>query len=108
MSDGSRARKGSDSEDDEARRSASPGDLARRLKGRSRAHARDDAQRAASEPIGTFVRRSYVLPRAEAREVARDWLNRFPKAAYMTKVESWRQLDDDHIEFTMRRLPTAD
>jgi len=39
---------------------------------------------------------------------ARDWFERYPKAAYMTKVESWRQLHDGRIEFTMRRLPTAD
>ena len=30
------------------------------------------------------------------------------KAAYMTEVEAWRELDDGRIEFTMRRLPTAD
>jgi hypothetical protein len=33
---------------------------------------------------------------------------RFPKAAYMTEIESWRVLPDDRIEFTMRRLPSAD
>jgi hypothetical protein len=30
------------------------------------------------------------------------------QAAYMTKIESWRVLPDDRIEFTVRRLPTAD
>ena len=39
---------------------------------------------------------------------ARDWLDRFPRAAYLTEVESWRVLEDGRIEFTMRRLPTAD
>ncbi|MFI4996185.1 MAG: hypothetical protein ACHQAQ_10430 [Hyphomicrobiales bacterium] len=82
--------------------------MARRLKGRSRAHGRANAQQAASEPMGSFVRHTYALPRLEARERARDWFSRYPKAAYMTKVESWRQLDDGCIEFTMRRLPTAD
>ncbi len=33
---------------------------------------------------------------------------RFPKAAYMTEIEFWRELDDGQIEFTIRRLPTAD
>ena len=28
--------------------------------------------------------------------------------AYMSEVESWRELPDGGIEFTMRRLPTAD
>jgi hypothetical protein len=32
----------------------------------------------------------------------------FPKAAYMTEIESWFELPDDTIEFTMRRLPSAD
>jgi hypothetical protein len=48
------------------------------------------------------------LPREAAREKAREWFSRFPKAAYMTEVENWRVLDGDTIEFTMRRLPTAD
>jgi len=26
----------------------------------------------------------------------------------MTEIESWRELADDRIEFTMRRLPSAD
>ena len=29
-------------------------------------------------------------------------------AVYLTKVESWRVTEDGLIEFTMRRLPTAD
>ena len=48
------------------------------------------------------------LPRTEARAKAREFFERFPKAAYMTEIESWRELADDEIEFVMRRLPTAD
>ena len=44
----------------------------------------------------------------EAREKAREAFSRFPKAAYMTEIEWWRELDDGRIEFTMRRLPSAD
>ena len=55
-----------------------------------------------------FVRQTYRLDRSEARRTAREWFNRYPKAAYWTQVESWRVLDGDVIEFTMRRLPTAD
>lgn len=55
-----------------------------------------------------FVRETYRLSRLEARTKARDWFNRFPKAAYWTQVESWRVVDGDMIEFTMRRLPSAD
>jgi hypothetical protein len=43
-----------------------------------------------------------------AREKAREWFSLFPKAAYMTEIESWRELPDGCIEFTMRRLPSAD
>lgn len=64
--------------------------------------------RAAGTAKSGFVRETYCLSREEAREKAREWFSTFPKAAYWTEVESWRQLDGDCIEFTMRRLPTAD
>jgi hypothetical protein len=53
-------------------------------------------------------RESFTLPVIEARAKAREWFNRFPKAAYMTEIEFWRELDDGSIEFTIRRLPSAD
>ncbi len=53
-------------------------------------------------------RETYTLKRSEAREKARDYFLRFPKAAYMTEIESWRELPDGRIEFTIRRLPSAD
>ena len=55
-----------------------------------------------------FRRETFALPRTDAREKARDLLKRFPKAAYMTEIESWRELPGDVIEFTIRRLPSAD
>ena len=85
-----------------------PRDVARRLKSRSEARARGEAQRAGSSLSDGFFRQTYALPPEEARVRARDWFRRYPKAAYMTRVESWRQLPDGAIEFTMRRLPTAD
>lgn len=57
---------------------------------------------------GRFVRETFLLPRDDARAKAREWFDNFPKAAYWTEVESWRQLPDGAIEFTMRRLPSAD
>jgi hypothetical protein len=39
---------------------------------------------------------------------AREWFERFPKAAYMTEIESWRELAGDEIEFVMRRLPPTE
>jgi hypothetical protein len=67
--------------------------------------SRASAERRASDG---FRRESFTLPREQAREKAREWFSRFPKAAYMTEIESWRELDDGSIEFTMRRLPSAD
>ena len=78
-----------------------PGDIARALGDRSRARKLEGAG-------GSFRRETFVLSRSEAREKAREWFSRYPKAAYMTEVESWRELADGRIEFTMRRLPTAD
>ncbi len=61
-----------------------------------------------SEQGGSWRRETFTLPRTEARAKAREWFDRFPKAAYMTEIEFWRELDSDMIEFTIRRLPSAD
>lgn len=55
-----------------------------------------------------YVRETFTLPREEARVTARSFLDRWPKAAYMSEVEAWRELPDGEIEFTMRRLRSAD
>lgn len=60
------------------------------------------------KPDDGFRRETYALPLEEARARARSILRRYPKAAYMTQVESWRDLGDGRVEFTMKRLPTAD
>jgi hypothetical protein len=71
---------------------------------------RDLADRMAARrrPDDGFLRETFTLPREQARSKARDLLNRYPKAAYMTGVESWRELPGGDIEFTMRRLRSAD
>jgi hypothetical protein len=75
-----------------------PVDMARRMA----------ARRAAQKQRDSFRRDTFALPREAARAKAREMFARFPKAAYMTEIESWRVLPDDHIEFTVRRLPSAD
>jgi hypothetical protein len=72
-----------------------PRDLAERMAARRKA---DDG----------FLRETFTLPREQARLKARDFLSRYPKAGYMTAVESWRELPGGDIEFTMRRLRSAD
>ena len=78
----------------------SPKDLARRMA--------DNRQRRPASRRDAYRRETLSLPREAAREKAREMFLRFPKAAYMTAIESWRVLPDGAIEFTMRRLPTAD
>ncbi len=55
-----------------------------------------------------FLRETFTLPRETARAKARDFLKRYPKAGYMSAVESWRELPGGETESTMRRLPSAD
>jgi hypothetical protein len=79
-------------------RNDTPQNLARRMADRS-------ARRRASDG---YRRDTFARPREQARAKAREMFARYPKAAYMTEIESWRELPDGAIEFTMRRLPTAD
>ena len=44
----------------------------------------------------------------KARAKAQECFSLYPKAAYMTEVEFWRELEDGRIEFTIRRLSSAD
>ena len=81
------------------------------LRERNQAWARKQAAPARQgkrETRGGWTRQSWTLPRAEARAKAREFLANYPKAAYASEVESWRVLPGDIIEFTMRRLPSAD
>lgn len=78
--------------------SRTPRDLADRLTARRRLAGADDG----------YVRETYNQPREQARATARAFLDRWPAAAYMSSVETWRELPGDRIEFTMRRLRSAD
>ena len=94
-----------------SRSANTPADLARRVAERSRERAEEFGRsegKNESKVEGSWRRETYRLPREQAREIARDWFDRYPKAAYLTAVESWRVLEDGRIEFTMRRLPSAD
>ena len=53
------------------------------------------------------ARRLFCRSRRLGQKRAKFW-DRFPVGGYATIVERWRKLDDGRIEFTMRRLPTAD
>jgi hypothetical protein len=77
-------------------RATRPADIARR------------AGRVLAGRTDAFRRETFALPREEARAKARELFRRFPKAAYQTEIETWRVLAGDRIEFTVRRLPSAD
>ena len=80
-------------------RRKTPSELAQRLGDRSRTKRRE---------TDMWRRETFTLPRQEARAKAHEWFAAFPKAAYMTEIEFWRELADGQIEFTIRRLPSAD
>jgi len=43
--------------------------------------------------------------RAHGRQkLAAEYFQRFPKERYQTEIESWRELQSQNIEFTMKRL----
>jgi hypothetical protein len=79
-----------------------PFDIAQRV-------AQRRTQRASQSAVeDSWRRETYCLSLPQAREKAQEWFERFPKAAYMTEIEFWRELADGRIEFTIRRLPSAD
>ncbi len=75
-----------------------PKDLADRMAARRRQAKADDG----------FERETFTQPREQARRTARAFLDRWPAAPYMTEVESWHELPGVEIEFTMRRVKSAD
>jgi hypothetical protein len=76
-----------------------PRDLADRMAARRRrASGGDDG----------YVRETFSQSRDQARQTARAFLDRWPAGAYMSKVEAWRELPTGEIEFTMKRLRSAD
>jgi hypothetical protein len=55
-------------------------------------------------PKDPFVREKFTKNLNAARKHAAEYFERFPKDRYQTEVESWRNLQSDNIEFTMKRL----
>jgi hypothetical protein len=65
------------------------------------------ARRRQSKADDGYARETFTQPRDKARQTARAFLDRWPVAAYMSAVESWRELPAGEIEFTMKRLRSA-
>jgi hypothetical protein len=51
-----------------------------------------------------YIREKFTRLRITARKCAAEYFERFPKDRYLTEIESWRHLQSDNIEFTMKRL----
>jgi hypothetical protein len=51
------------------------------------------------------IRQRQIHPeQSTARKVAREYFKYYPKDRYDTEVETWRELQSQNIEFTMKRL----
>lgn len=55
-------------------------------------------------PRDPYIREKYTREHNEARRVAKEYFERFPKDRYETEVESWRKIQSSNYEFTMKRL----
>jgi hypothetical protein len=55
-------------------------------------------------PQDPYIREKFTRLRTAARQLAVEYFERFPKDRYQTEVESWRHLQSDNIEFTIKRL----
>jgi hypothetical protein len=59
------------------------------------------SKRPARDP---FIREKFTKNLNAARKHAAEYFQRFPKDRYQTEVESWRELQSQNIEFTIKRL----
>jgi hypothetical protein len=55
-------------------------------------------------PRDPYIREKYTGNIIAARELAREYFERYPKDRYETTVETWREIQSYNIEFVMKRL----
>jgi hypothetical protein len=51
-----------------------------------------------------FIRVKFTKEQSFARQLAKEYFEKYPKDRYQTEVESWRELQSRNIEFIMKRL----
>jgi hypothetical protein len=51
-----------------------------------------------------YIREKFTLEQTFARRRAKKYFERYPNDRYQTEVESWREIQSQNIEFTMKRL----
>ena len=55
-------------------------------------------------PADPYIREKFTKERSAARTLAKEYFERYPKDRYQTEIDSWRHLQSENIEFTMKRL----
>ena len=55
-------------------------------------------------PRDPFVREKFTKERSAARRAIREYFKRYPNELFQTELESWRLLQSQNFEFTMKRL----
>jgi len=55
-------------------------------------------------PQDPFVREKFTKERTAARRAIRQYFKRYPNEQFQTELESWRLLQSQNFEFTMKRL----
>ena len=55
-------------------------------------------------PQESDIREQFTREHDAARRLARLYFEKFPKDLYLTEIESWRHLQSQNYEFTMKRL----
>jgi hypothetical protein len=55
-------------------------------------------------PRDPHIREKFTRDLSFARQLAREYFERYPKDRYETEVESWRHIQSHNIEFVMTRL----
>jgi hypothetical protein len=51
-----------------------------------------------------FIRVKFTKEQSHARQLAKEYFEKYPKDRYQTEVESWREIQSRNIEFIMKRL----
>jgi hypothetical protein len=55
-------------------------------------------------PQDPFIREKFTKERSAARKGIREYFKRYPNKQFQTELESWRHLQSQNFEFTMKRL----
>jgi hypothetical protein len=63
-----------------------------------------DGSRFDARMADPFIREKFTKEQSFARQLAKEYFEKYPKDRYQTEVESWRKLQSDNIEFVMKRL----